>query len=145
MCLLREEFMVGRKKYKEANARAAARRAAQPTAVAARYDRRLGRIIVALSTGIDVAFSPKQAQGLEKAKPADLSVIDISPSGFGLHFPRLDADLYLPALLEGFLGSRRWMAARLGQRGGRARTAAKAKAARANGRLGGRPRKAKTA
>jgi DNA invertase Pin-like site-specific DNA recombinase len=33
------------------------------------------------------------------------------------------------------------MAAQLGERGGKARTRAKVAAARANGRLGGRPRK----
>jgi hypothetical protein len=30
---------------------------------------------------------------LEAAKPADLDVIEISPSGLGLHFSKLDADL----------------------------------------------------
>ena len=55
--------------------------------------------------------------------------------------PRLDVDLYLPALLEGLLGSKAWAAARLGQKGGKARTPAKQAASRANGRLGGRPRK----
>jgi len=48
---------------------------------------------------------------------------------------------HLPALLEGLLGSAQWMAARLGERGGRVRTDAKAAAGRTNGRLGGRPRK----
>ena len=57
-------------------------------------------------------------------------------------FPKLDADLYLPALLNGWLGSRRWMAAHMGERGGRARSAAKRTASRENGKLGGRPRKA---
>jgi hypothetical protein len=65
--------------------------------------------------------------------------------GFGLHFPALDADLYIPALLEGFFGSKRWMAARLGELGGKARSAAKARASRANGRMGGRPKKVATA
>jgi len=78
---------------------------------------------------------------MENAKPSDLDVIEISPSGFGLHFPKLDADVWVPALLEGVFGSRRWMAARLGARGGRVKSRAKARAARANGRLGGRPRK----
>ena len=137
--------MAGREEFNRANARAAARRAAVPRAIAARYNRRLGRLIVSLSMGVDVMFAPHAAQGLERAKPSSLSAIEISPSGLGLHFPRLDADLYLPALLEGFFGSKRWMAARLGQSGGRARTAAKARAARSNGRLGGRPRRAKTA
>jgi hypothetical protein len=112
-----------------------------PHAVSARYDRRIGRIVIHLSTGLDVAFSPRDAQGLEKATAADLGSIEISPSGFGIHFPKLDADLYLPALLEGFLGSRRWMASRLGAEGGRSRSAAKAVAAKQNGRSGGRPRK----
>jgi hypothetical protein len=59
-------------------------------------------------------------------------------------FPKLDADLWLPALLEGVFGSRRWMAARLGARGGKAKSKAKARAARANGKLGGRPRKVRS-
>jgi hypothetical protein len=137
--------MAGHDEFREANARGAAMRAGLPRAVAARYDRRLGRVFIALSTGIDVAFAPREAQGLERAKPADLSVIEISPSGFGLHFPKIGADLYLPPLLEGFLGSKRWIAARLGRQGGLARTDAKTRAARANGRLGGRPRKVKRA
>ena len=126
---------------KAANARAAARLATSPTAVAARYDRRVGRIVVALSSGLEIAFKPHDAQGLEAARPAQLAVIEISPSGLGLHFPELDADLYLPALLAGFLGSRKWMASAMGKAGGQATTQQKATAARANGLLGGRPRK----
>jgi Protein of unknown function (DUF2442) len=134
--------MVTREALKKANAKATRARADGPTAVAARYDRRSGRVVVALSSGIDVMFGPENAQGLEGAKPAQLGTIEISPSGLGLHFPKLDADLYLPALLDGWLGSRRWMAARMGERGGRARSAAKRAASRENGKLGGRPRKA---
>lgn len=134
--------MASHDEFDEANTRGTARRDAAPWAVSARYDRRLARVVVRLSTGLDVAFAPDQAQGLEKARPGDLTAIEISPSGLGLHFPKLDADLYLPALLEGLLGSRQWMAARLGQRGGKARSASKAAASRANGKLGGRPRKA---
>jgi len=137
--------MVSHDEFDQANARAATLRAKYPHAISAHYDQRLARVFVRLNTGIDVAFSPRDAQGLEAAKAKDLSVIEISPSGLGLHFPKLDADLYLPALLEGVLGSQRWMAARLGQRGGLARTRAKSKAARANGKLGGRPRKVKSA
>ncbi len=125
---------------------AAARRGAQrlkkgPLAVAARYDAMTGRVVIELDSGLEIAFRPQQAQGLEGATPADLNEIEISPSGQGLHFPAIDADLYLPALLDGFLGSKTWMAARMGEVGGRATTQAKQAAARANGRLGGRPRK----
>ncbi|HMF78791.1 MAG TPA: DUF2442 domain-containing protein [Bryobacteraceae bacterium] len=124
-----------------ANERAATRLAKTPIATAARYDRRLGRLFIDLSSGLSIAFRPKDAQGLESVKPEQLTKIEISPSGLGLHFPAIDADLYLPALLEGFLGSRRWMAAQLGKTGGGATSRAKTNAARANGKLGGRPKK----
>ena len=124
-----------------ANERATARSSRTPTATAARYDRRIGRLVIDLSTGLSIAFKPQDAQGLEHAKPEQLTKIEISPSGFGLHFPAIDADIYLPGLLEGFLGSRRWMAAQLGKAGGSASSRAKTAAARANGRLGGRPKK----
>lgn len=110
-------------------------------AVSARYDRRTSRVVVQLDTGLELAFPPDLAEGLADAKPEDLAVIEISPAGLGLHWPKLDADLYLPALLQGAFGSENWMARQLGRVGGRARSAAKAAAARENGRKGGRPRK----
>lgn len=128
-----------------ANARAAARVATTPTATAARYDRRIGRVVIELSTGLSLAFKPQQVQGLEHATPAQLRQIEIAPSGLGLHFPALDADLYLPGLLEGVLGSRQWMAAQLGKAGGSKTSPAKTAAVRANGQRGGRPKKAPAA
>ncbi len=119
------------------DARAKARLASNSTAVTARYDRRVGRVVVGLSSGLEVAFKPHDAQGLQDARPAQLADIGISPSGLGLHFPQLAADLYLPALLQGFLGSRQWMAQAMGKAGGLAATQQKAAAARANGRPGG--------
>lgn len=116
-----------------------------PRAIAARYDRRVSRIMVSLSNGLELAFPPNLAEGLADAKPPDLAIIEITPTGLGLHWPKLDADLYLPALLEGVFGSPRWMAGLLGKSGGLARTAAKVAAARENGRKGGRPRKRATA
>jgi len=37
---------------------------------------------------------------LENAHPADLAGAEISASGLGVRFPKLDADLYIPALLS---------------------------------------------
>lgn len=127
--------------FEAANRRAKRLQSSIPRALAAHYDHTSGRIVIRLSSGLDVSFSPRDAQGLEHARPAQLESIEISPSGFGIHFPKLDADLYLPGLLEGFLGSRRWMASRLGQTGGKSRSSAKRAAAKVNGKLGGRPRK----
>ncbi len=112
-----------------------------PVAVSANYDRRLKLVLVALDTGLSIAFRPADVQGLENATAADLAVIEISPTGLGLHFPAVDADVYLPGLLEGHFGSAAWTAARMGEAGGQSRSAAKVAASRANGKLGGRPRK----
>jgi hypothetical protein len=114
-------------------------------AVSARYDRRRSRVVVGLNTGVEFAFPAKLAEGRSGASPESLSEIEISPAGLGLHWPRLDADLNVPALLQGVFGSKHWMARQLGAEGGRSRTAAKIAAARANGRKGGRPRKAVSA
>ena len=127
--------------YTAVNRRAKTRLAAAPRVLSARYDKRINRIVLQLSTRLDIAFNPQDAQGLEGAAPAQLSPIEISPSGLGIHFPKLDADIYIPALLEGCLGSNKWMASRLGARGGKSKSLAKTAAARRNGSLGGRPRK----
>src|SRR5262245_63941183 len=113
--------------FELATRRAARRRATQPAARSAHYDRERDRVVVELSTGIQLAFQPRRAQGLEAAQASDLDVIEISPSGFGLHFPKLDADLW-PALMQGVFGSKNWMAAQLGARGGKVKSKAKARA-----------------
>ena len=53
------------------------------------------------------------------ASSDDLADIEISPAGLGLHWPCHAADLYVPALLQGVFGSKRWMARELGAQGGR--------------------------
>jgi hypothetical protein len=112
-----------------------------PHAVSAGYDRASGKVVIDLSSKLTLSFSPQDAQGLENARPAELEEIELSPSGFGVHFPKLDANLYVPGLLEGPMGSTKWMAARLGQLGGQSRSKAKKAASRANGLKGGRPRR----
>src|SRR6516225_117390 len=117
-------------KFELANQRGKQLKASFPKAISAHFDRKRGRVVIHLDSKLDVSFSPRDAEGLEHAKPFQLEEIEISPSGFGIHFPKLDADLYLPGLLEGFLGSRKWMAGRLGAKGGKAKSIAKTKAAR---------------
>lgn len=114
-------------------------------AVSARFDRRRLRIIMELDTGVQIAVPARKIEGLTEATPEELAEIEISPTGLGLHWPLLDADVSVPALLQGVFGSKRWMAAQLGASGGKVRTTAKAAASRENGRKGGRPRKTATA
>jgi hypothetical protein len=136
---------ITKEQFRAANERGAEAIARGPVAQAAHYDARRGRIVIALKDGCEFAFPPTLAEGLAGAPRSKLSRIEISPNGLGLHWPLLDADLYVPALIEGTFGSRRWMQ-QIGKLGGSRRTAAKAKASRENGKRGGRPKhKAKAA
>lgn len=110
----------------------------EPRAVSARYDAQAQRVIVELTSGATFAFPPALVEGLCNASPQDLAEIEVSPIGFGLHWPRLDEDYTVPGLMAGIFGTAKWMAARAG----RGSSPAKAAAARANGAKGGRPRKA---
>ncbi|MEB2319541.1 MAG: DUF2442 domain-containing protein [Pseudomonadota bacterium] len=117
--------------------RGCAARASEPRAVAARFDRASGRVIVDLENGCTFAFPPRLAQGLEGATDDQLASIELLGRGYGLHWEELDVDLSLPGLMAGIFGTKAWMARRAGQ----ATSPAKAAAARVNGAKGGRPRK----
>lgn len=112
-------------------------RLTEPRARTARYDGRLGRVIVELTNGCTFAFPPRLAQGLEEATDEQLAEIKILGAGYGLHWEALDADLSIPGLLAGLFGTKAYMARQAGQ----ATSPAKAAAARANGAKGGRPRR----
>ncbi len=116
---------------------------AGPMALAAHYDPGTGKLVVELSNGVDLSIPHTLLEGMENASPTDLEDVDIEAGGLGIHFPRLDADLYVPAIARGVLGTKAWMR-KIGQKGGASRSAAKAEAARHNGRLGGRPRRKDT-
>lgn len=122
-------------KSREAGRRLLAR---SPLAVSAGYANK--RIRVELDNGCFFEFPVDHAQGLQGAKAADLRIIEIQASGLGLHWPKLDADLSVPALVKGVLGTKAWMA-QIGAVGGAVKSASKASASRQNGRLGGRPKK----
>lgn len=121
-----------------ANARGREVASTLPHAARARYDRRSKRIIVELINGSLFAFPAELAQGLAGGSAEQLSQIELSGGGYGLHWPQLDVDLTVPGLLAGVFGTARWMAAHAG----RASSPAKAAAARRNGAKGGRPHKA---
>jgi hypothetical protein len=65
-------FMPLRDEFELAKLRAKNRRARFPAAVDAHYDRRLDGIIVRRNSGVELAFPPGHAQGLEHARPSQL-------------------------------------------------------------------------
>ena len=73
----------------KAEKRMRARMQAQPRAVSARYDRPRVRIVVSLSNGLDLDVPVALAQGLAGAKACDLAAVGITPTGLGLHWPKL--------------------------------------------------------
>ncbi len=111
-------------------------------AVSARYDRRSARVVVMLTTGVQLAFPARLVEGLAGATAESLGEIEISPSGGGLGCIGrcLMLMCIFPRCCRGVFGSGSGMARELGANGGSARPARVA-AARENGRKGGRPRK----
>src|SRR3546814_10499426 len=80
--------------------------ASEPRATTARYDRASGRVIVDLENGCTFAFPPRLAQGLEGATDDQLAAVEILGQGYGLHWEALDADLSVPGLMAGLLGTK---------------------------------------
>ena len=127
--------------FAAAEARGKALLETEPRATSARYDRKTGRVTVELVNGCTYMFPTHLVQDLAEASPDDLQTVEVDGVGFNLHWPKLDADLYVPALVAGVFGTRDWMSKALARQAGRATSPAKAAAARTNGAKGGRPRK----
>lgn len=98
----------------------------------------LDLLILKMSDGRRVLIPREDMEGLQHARREEIAEVEISASGTALHWPRLDLDYYVPNLLRHIYGSKRWMS-HVGRSGGKAKSAAKAEAARANGLKGGRP------
>ena len=103
-------------------------------AVSARYDRRSRSVVIRLSNDVAMSFPLSMLPGLQDAKDEDLTRLRIEGGGFGLHAPALDADIFIPQLLEDHLGTTAMR-----------RAFTRSAASRTNGRLGGRPKKEKAA
>lgn len=133
--------MVTHEELNRADERARELESRVPRALSARYDRHLRRVVIQLRSNLGIFFSPRETEGLETATPAQLAEIEISPSGYGLHFPQVDADVYLPALFEGVFGSELWAANHTGARAGISRGKAKVRAPRVDGLKSGRSKR----
>ncbi len=114
---------------------------AGPHAVSVRYDMTEKAVVLGLPNGVFVGLPADRLEGLQGATDEQLGNVVLEAKGLGLFWPDIDADLYVPALLQNIFGSKKWMAAQLGASGGKTKSAAKAHASRVNGRKGGRPRK----
>ena len=91
--------------------------AALVTAVEYRSSPELDMLVLRLSDGRRHLVARENVEGLQAATAEQIANVEILGGGTGLHWPELDLDLYVQALLQNVYGTRRWMAA-LGRRGG---------------------------
>lgn len=133
MAISNNQFANARRKAKE-------RAVHVPRAVAVRFEPTQRLLMIELASRATLCIHDSDLQGLAGADVRDLQNIELLGDGYAIHFPNLDQDFYLPALLEGFLGTKQWMA-EIARKGGQVKSDAKKAAAQANGRKGGRPRK----
>jgi hypothetical protein len=132
-------FEITEEQFAKSKAAGTRLRQRTPLAVSAKYSQ--GRVHVELNNGCAFVFPAKSAEELAGASAESLRVVEVQGRGIGLHWPLLDADLYVPSLLKGVMGTRQWMR-ELGKAGGSVKSAKKSLASKANGKLGGRPKKA---
>jgi hypothetical protein len=100
-----------------------------------RYDARKDAIILKMVSGLVVSVPRKLSAELAKLDKRSLRYIGLTMFGEALEIKSKDLHLSVGGLLHRLLGIDH------SERGGRARTPAKARAARLNGRKGGRPKK----
>jgi len=115
-------------------------RAKQPHAIAVRFDSKRDRYEIEMSTGGAFAVPLRALKALPaSASRAALAKVRVMPTGSSLWWDTLDTGYHVADLEVIALGPS--AAARsLGRIGGAVTTAQKAKAARENGKRGGRPK-----
>ena len=112
----------------------------EPHARAARYLPRRRMLHIDLTNGSAFEIPVDAIEALRGAKDRDLAEVEVSPYGVSLHWEKIDADHGVAFLAELALGRKTLLRA-AGAAGGSVRSPVKARAARINGRRGGRPRK----
>jgi hypothetical protein len=120
------------------------RRGPLVTEVEYKAGQELDLLILKLSDGHRHVIPREELQGLQSATKEQIARVEILGGGTGLHWPDLDLDFYVPGLLRGVYGNKKWMA-EIGRSGGSVTSAAKKRAARVNGLKGGRPRRKEVA
>jgi hypothetical protein len=140
----KEPTTADRDRFKAARASGEARAQDASSLVDARYDRTSDAVILTFRGGGSMAIPRRVIPGLEHQPASILAALTLSPAGDALLWPSIDADVYVPGLVERAFGNRLFAAA-AGRRGGQRRTKAKEAAARQNGAKGGRPRKRESA
>jgi hypothetical protein len=114
----------------------------EPRAASARVNPATARLEIELADGCLFAIPVHSIQGLRGAAAALVERVRVQGNGYALRWEELDVDFSVAGLLAGRIGTRLWMREHA-RRAGSVTSAAKARAARRNGKKGGRPSRAK--
>jgi hypothetical protein len=106
-------------------------------AVRVSYDASRAEIVVQLYSGVTVAIPRRFFRYIEHATVEELTNVELSPAGWFIVFPALDADYSVAGLLREIFGLTEQQ-----RRAGATKSPARAAASRLNGKKGGRPKKA---
>lgn len=110
----------------------------EPRAETARYEN--GQIIVNLRSGWSFSFDPRQYKSLKHATDKELAEVKPLGFGFALEWESIDQHLGVGALILDLVGYT-YLASKVGSRNGSVISNKKKAASRANGKLGGRPKR----
>ena len=109
------------------------------TLLSVSYDPRLDALRLTLSSGVRLSVPRSYIPPLAEATREQLKAVYPGNGGATISQDALDMDEFVPGLLDELFGYT--IRAELGRRAGTVTTLAKARAARKNGRKGGRPKK----
>ena len=102
------------------------------------YDAPRAEILLRLYSGATVTIPRRFFFQIEHATDSELANVELSPAGWLIVFPALDADYSVVGLLRDVFGLTEQR-----RRAGATKSPARAAASRANGKKGGRPKKAR--
>jgi hypothetical protein len=104
------------------------------------YDARTKMLCLAMVDGVELRVPIHSLRGFEKATPEQIAAAKIVSNGTAIHWDELDVQATVIAIIQRVMHLT--SVAENARKAGSARSEAKSRAARENGRKGGRPRKA---
>ncbi len=137
--------------FEEATKRGQETLDSSPKAKTISYNAKSKRIVIELESGVSAIIPIDLIEILQNATPEQIKDVEVAVEGLYLRWKSLDEDLFVPNLLQGVFGTRRWMdnlkehLSQAGRKGGASRSEAKRRSSAENGKKGGRPRSEKVA
>ncbi len=96
--------------FEQAQAAAELASLTEPRAITAYYESNDRTVTVRLRSGASFRFPVDIVQGLSGAETQDLTQVEVTPMGDGLHWENLNTDFTIAGLLAGRFGTKKWMA-----------------------------------